>query len=226
MENIMESINSLQLDDENQSQQQLLQLQDKSTTLSQYMVKVIRYIELGVPNLYCSHYFDDEDFIYTEFILPENITNYIANFGTFSEYVLHYIVHHKCIIDFSKKDDVIYGKTIYIYQFIENGYFDIARTDYINGEIFNWVTNLILCIKTYIDVNPKHSRYDDLSVYNRELLYGMNVIVCHVKMIIKHHQTSSLTIDKMDSLCRSKFLRILKNLCQILIYFKFTFGGD
>jgi hypothetical protein len=189
------------------------------------MQRVERTIKLGVPNLYCCSFFDDEDFIYARLSLPDTITNRFTQYTSFQEYVFDYIVKANRSLDFTQKNDAIYEKTIYIYQYI-----DALPTkaqsihEYIPPDLFQWTSNLIMCIRTHLDINPLNAKYSNLHKHHCELLYGLNVAIEHLKMIIKHHDTLNLPANKMKTEYIAKFMRVLANLCLIIIYMRFTFS--
>ena len=211
-------------------------------TMDECEKHIEKCIYLGVPNIYCEQHFDDEDFIYNKLVLPEAITSYFTNPNStfnegasplitqsFPEYVFNYIVKHKICIDFSTIDDNIYQKTIYIYQYVLE-FYSICNTigdkrNYIQDDLFKWVSNLISCVKFAININPMSPENAKMNSWCKELLYGIIVTGCHLKTIIKHHNTHNLKATEMTTEYMNKFFHILSNLCVILIYFKFIYGG-
>jgi len=221
-----------------------------SQSIDEYTERIEKCIHLGVPNMYCSQHFDDEDFIYNKLLLPDVITSYYTSFGcTFPEYVFDYIVKNKICIDFSKVDHNVYQKTLYIYQYVlqfQSEYISKAdKHNFIQYDLFNWVSNLISCIKSFININPTSIAYIDMSSWYKELLYGIIVTSTHLKMLIKckdrgiyysniaeqrvDHQVDHQAYQQTEQYAQfkyiNKFYRVLNNLCVILIYFKVTYGG-
>ena len=213
-----------------------------SQSIDEYTKRIEKCIHLGVPNMYCSQHFDDEDFIYNKLVLPDAITSYYTSFDcTFPEYVFDYIVKNKICIDFSKVDHNVYQKTLYIYQYVlqfQSEYISKAdKHNYIQHDLFNWVSNLISCIKSYININPMSIAYIDMSSWYKELLYGIIVTSTHLKMLIKCQLRGIYHSNIVDQQANqqgeqytqfehiNKFYRVLNNLCVILIYFKVTYGG-
>ncbi len=207
-----------------------------------YTTQIDKYICLGVPNLYCQKHFDDEDFIHCYLILPDEMMQYITNQNTQSifSYSVDYIIKNKINVDFktisnsenmSKNADEVFAKTIYIYYYINNFHGlpntipNSQKLASLPSEFLDWVLNLINMIKKFININPLSEEYENMDQYLKELIYGINVIICHVKMVINHHNVLNLPIYAMADKYISKFFRNVNNLCVILIYFKLTIRG-
>lgn len=219
-----------------------LTLSEGVSIIDTYTTQIDKYICLGVPNLYCHKYFDDEDFIHCYLILPEEMMQYITNQNTQSifSYSVDYIIKKKINVDFktisnsenmSKNADEVFAKAAYIYHYVNN-FHGIPNTiptsqklASLPSEFLDWVLNLISMIKKFININPISGEYENMDQYLKELIYGINVLICHVKMVINHHNVLNLPIYAMAEKYVSKFFRNVNNLCVILIYLKLTIGG-
>jgi hypothetical protein len=224
----------------------------------EYSPQIDKLLNMGVPNLYCQEYFDDEDFIYSHLILPSQIQNYITQNATISiyDYVINYILKTKIQINFKTvvaQIDVnpydpfnpnnlnnlntytnaneLYAKVVYVYQYVYNFYTlptTMSLVEKINRmppDLLQWITNIIESLRLYININPTNQMYESLNQYSRELLYGLNLLICHIKIIINHHKVLNLPIYAMNEKHINKFFRTVNNLCSIIIYFKFAIGG-
>ena len=54
--------------------------------------------------------------------------------------------------------------------------------------------------------------------YNKELVYGLNIILCNLKIIINHCIINSLELSDLDSIYLEKFFRCLNNLCVVVMF--------
>lgn len=219
----------------------------KYKNIEEFKTRIENDLIYGVPNLYCTDYFDDEDFIYNFLCLPDNIINILTKNNTMSifEYVFDYIIKNKVIIDFKHLDTQInasdndhkirafelYTKTIYIYQYIYSFYnlpLTMSSREKISTmpiDLFQWISNLIEMIKININIDPLSKVYQDEPQYLRELVFGMNVLISHIKMILNHHRVLDLNIYNIEEKYIEKFFRTTNNLCTILIYLRITLNS-
>jgi hypothetical protein len=207
-----------------------------------YTTQIDKYICLGVPNLYSHKHFDDEDFVYCYLILPNEMLNYITNQNTQSifSYTVDYIIKNKINVNFKtisnsenmvKNADEIFAKAVYVYHYVNhfhglpNTISNSEKLASMPSDFLEWVLNLTNMIKKFININPLSEEYENMDQYLKELIYGINVIICHVKMVINHHNVLNLPIYAMADKYISKFFRNVNNLCVILIYLKLTIRG-
>lgn len=221
----------------------------KNKNIEEFRTRIENVSPYGVPNLYCTDYFDDEDFIYHFLCLPNNIINILTKNNTISiyEYVFDYILKNKIIIDFKHLDFEIniteqqtktrafelYTKTLYIYQYIYSFYnlpITMSSSEKINtmpNDLLIWINNIIEMIKININIDPFNEVYQNEPKYLRELVFGINILLSHIKIILNHHKVLDLTIYNMEEKYIEKFFRIINNLCTILIYLRITLNsGD
>ena len=182
-------------------------------------------LELGVPNVYCCKYFDDEDFIYARM----KITNVEINFDL---NVINYITANSIILDFSENTldtRKIYAKILYVYQFV-NTYFTsltnmrpLDRIKHIPKDLLIWVDNLVNTIRYILDKDlfnyqPKKTNIEE--EYFKELIYGLNLTVCHLKMLTNHYRIRNIPIYNMEEKHIKKLFRVLNNMCVITIFLR------
>ena len=161
-------------------------------------------------------------------------------------YVINFIEKNKINLNFYEIEvdsNNIYAKIIYIYQYINYYYNDLKylspleRINHIPNDMLIWVDNITTILRNTIDnsgisidLNESNSTINSLDIfresrnikedYVKSLIYGLNLIVCHLKMILNHHKTYQIPLYRMDEAHINKFFNILNNLCIIMIYIK------
>jgi len=200
-----------------------------------------RYLELGVPNLYCKNYFDDEDFIYARLKISYPIENEI-NLD-----VINYISINNIIIDFSENTldtRKIYAKTLYLYQYVNSFYSSlrtmryIQRIEHMPQDLLIWIENIVSTMRYILDnnlfnyktssngadCNGEDSNGEDSNGedYCNELIYGLNLTICHLKMLLNHYRVLGIPIYNMEEKHIKKMFRVLNNMCIIIIYLRNT----
>jgi len=189
---------------------------------------------LGVPNIYCDgEHFDDEDFIYNHFNLSEHLSYLFQNDNTVPEL-------DSSVINFTELEispQNVYYKIIYIYQFIH--YFHTTlntipfkkRIKHLPQEFLIWTDNIVSIIRNTINMpnmyttlcvyqNEYHTILKNMDQYFKDMVYGLNLCVCHLKMILNHNKIRQIHFWDMEEKYIEKFFRILNNLCIIVIYMK------
>jgi len=202
-----------------------------------------RYLELGIPNIYCSKYFDDEDFIYTRLKIKQSDSeqgNELGNESGDSEIdynVINYITTHHISINFSENTldtHNIYAKVLYLYQFVNSYYYSslrnmrpIERIKYMPGDLLIWIDNIVGTMRYILDNDlfnvPTEPEKHDTKIgkeYFNELIYGLNLTVCHLKMLLNHYRISGIPIYNMEEKHIKKMFQVLNNMCVIIIYLK------
>ena len=213
--------------------------------LSKY--NILRVI--GVPNVYCDgDNFDDEDFVYYLFKLPEHLSHLVRNDNTVEDI-------DNTLINFTDTmvtPEIIYHKVVYIYQFVHYYYTTLStlpfkkRVNHLPYDYLSWVYNIIDIIRKTINIENMYSTlciycisntetydgcdgcdgYDVLENkehYFKDLVYGLNLCVCHLKMILNYNQSKNIYFWDMEEKYIEKLFRILNNLCIIVIYMKHGF---
>ena len=189
---------------------------------------------IGVPNIYCDgENFDDEDFIYNLFKLSEHLSYLVQNDNTVPELDIS-------IINFAEttlSPENVYYKILYIYQFVHYFHTSLSvitlkqRIKHLPVEFLLWVDNIVSIIRNTINIkdmnttlcvyqNTNHVNLKNIGQYFKDMVYGMNLCICHLKMILNHHRIRNISFWDMEEKYIEKFFRILNNLCIIVIYMK------
>ena len=193
------------------------------------------YVCFGIPNKYCKIHFDDEDFICIRYDISNAIKKYIKDNNYCDDYTISIETENgTCdgiIVDYSSNDDnpdIIYAKILYIYQYINNYYDDlkhlkpIERIKYLPENLINCVENIINSLKKIInnDTLQCMSFVSIEDIYFKELVYGLNVIICQLKLMLNHFK--KCTLWHMEETHIKQFFKIVNNICVIIIFMKFT----
>ena len=174
----------------------------------------------------------------TELCLPDNIIYTIHQCQPINEYVIKYILNNNIIVDYNEiiySDKIIYAKTLYIYQYIYYYYTSLnkhsiqQRITYLPNNILLWINNLITIIKNSLKLKSieYETKYKSEYIiikedYFKELLYGLKLCVCYIKMIINYCNTYQMNIWELEDKYINKFFRLLNNLCIIIIFMNNT----
>jgi len=189
------------------------------------------YVCFGIPNKYCTYYFDDEDFIFNRYDTPNYIKKYIKINNSIDEYTSNYCIGNGIIVDYncnSDNPDVIYAKILYIYQYVNSYYKElrhlkpIERIQYIPDNFIYWVDNIVSILKKIInDESLKSVVFSTIEdMYFRELFYGLNIINCQLTLLLNHYRT--FTLVNMPETHIKTFLKIVNNMCVIIIFMKLS----
>lgn len=196
-----------------------------------------RYLEMGVPNVYCKKHFDDEDFIYAKLKFncssnSENVMNEMVSAVSTDDIpdnYLEYITKNSIFIDFTIINvdiEHLYGKVLYIYQFIKTYYQSLShlrpveRVYHLQRDILIWIDNIVDAFRYILDKDLFNFRNDGelTEEHFNELIYGLNLIICHIKMITNHYRINHLTLHQMEEKHIKKLFRITNNMCIVFIF--------
>lgn len=208
--------------------------------------KYYNKIRLEPPNVYCNVNFDDEDFIYRKIGLPSHIEQYIID--NENELLLNYYTILDSDITYDNAASVVYSRIIYLFKFINYYYSDKLKKQsekqkimQLPQEIFIWIDNLVCILRKLLnsdiycsedtndtnasnasnDINVNNSENTNKHIYFKELTYGLNIIICHIKMILNHNTAMKIPFWLMEDKCIHKFFRIMNNMCSIIIFMKY-----
>ena len=192
---------------------------------------------IGVPNIYCDgEDFDDEDFIYNRFKLSEHLSYLVQNDNTVQDIDTSIINFADNIIS----PENVYNKILYIYQFVHYFHTTLSTIPYkkrimhLPQEFLLWTNNIVSIIRNTINItdmntslcvfkNTNHVELKNIGQYFKDLVYGMSLCICHLKMILNHHNVRKIPFWDMEIKYMEKFFRVLNNLCIIVIYMKHGF---
>jgi hypothetical protein len=189
-----------------------------------------RYIILEVPNIYCSIYFDDEDFVYAKLRFADNIME------TCNVDFLAYIMQHNLVInptDLSLNPNLIFAKILYLYQNSQAYYNSLRhlrpleRAARLPSDLLNWISNITNILRQLLDSKLfayKANQFMSNDLF-KELLYGLDLINCHIKLLCNHYNARGLNL-KFTNISEShlkKLMRLVNNMCIIIIFFQHVF---
>ena len=211
--------------------------------------KEIRHYILEVPNVYCGRYYDDEDFIYTKLTLSrpsssdgmdgDDEMDEIDSIEDSDLDYLEYMMQHNIIISNVEIDlnpSAIMAKILYIYQYVTSYYTSLRhlrpvdRTRHMPSDLLMWISNMVDTTRILLDrdlFNYTANENIPLEMF-REMVYGIGLITCHIRLICNHYPMVGVDmqsngnwnwIDKMDENHLKKLMRLVNNLCVIMIYF-------
>jgi hypothetical protein len=187
------------------------------------------YVCFGIPNIYCSVHFDDEDFIFNRYLIPNDIKKKIKINESINYYLENYCIGNNMIIDYECKSDdpdITYGKILYIYKFIEYYYKDlkhlkpIERIKHLPDTLLYWVENIVNIFKKIINNKTlKETTFETISnIYFKELIYGLNIIINELSLMLNHYKI--ITLWDMEERHIKLFFKIVNNMCVIIIFIK------
>jgi len=183
-------------------------------------------LELGVPNVYCSKYYDDEDFIYARMKFSDDLKIEL------DLNVINYLSTHNIMIDFSEQTldgHKIYAKILYIYQFVNTYYTSLTnqrppeRIKYMPRDLLSWVNNMVTTLRYILDkdlFNFQPSKTEIEEDYYNELVYGLNLTICHLKMLLNHYHVLNIPIYNIEDKHIKKLFKVLNNMCVIMIFMR------
>jgi hypothetical protein len=191
-------------------------------------------LPLEVVNYYCRTHFDDEDFVYVQFELPQAIQNIIAGSGCVD------------IIAYMRQNlaTMINGNLVYAPHVLDtlshiiNLYDKVL--DYnmtIDGEMEPdadlWPKTYLLDVYTVCNTISRNYNldmtaplYKDTQPYYREIYYGLSLIISQLNMICDYYYNKCDISNLVDFLKhhRERFMRLVNNLCIIMIHNNFMWS--
>ncbi len=187
-------------------------------------------IPLEIANYFCKNYFDDEDFVYIKLELPQKILDDVKHSG--SADLVDYISKIKLP---GKNDDVLH-KIACVYQYII-GYYDameyaerLPDNQYFPSD-FVAIVNELAYIISDCDMDITTAEYGYLNRYNKELFYGLGLIVMQIKMITEYYSKKTpmqcvmqTTINLMSEQHKVRYLRLVNNFSVIMLYTNYYFN--
>jgi hypothetical protein len=195
-----------------------------------------RHCILEVPNTYCGRYYDDEDFIYTKMRLsntPENMESMDGIDGASGIDYLAYMMEHNLIISNAELDlnpQSVMAKVLYIYQHTKSYYTSLGhlrprdRLNAIPSDLLVWISNTTDTIRILLDKDlfnySSNGRNENIPLEMfQEMVYGLGLITCHIRLICNHYKSKGLGFQDLEEKHLKKIMRLVNNLCVIMIYF-------
>jgi hypothetical protein len=188
-----------------------------------------KWVILGVPNLYCSKYFDDEDFIYARMKFSDSLDDEMD-----LNPVSYIQIHNLSItpLDLSLHPNTIFAKILYIFQHVQSYYTSLRylrpleRVARLPIDFLEWINNTTTIIRYILDNNLFNYTSNQLitkRMFN-ELVYGLNLVICHARLLCNHYYLNNQQgLKDMEEKHLKKIMRMANNMCVIMIYFKLAF---
>lgn len=187
------------------------------------------YVCFGIPNKYCTIHFDDEDFIFIRYDILNDMKKYIKINSGFDEYIGNYCLGNGIIVDYTSNNDnpdIIYAKILYIYQYINMYYKDLRnlqpseRITHLPENLLVWIENIVDILRKVInDDSLKYESFVEIEdMYFKELVYGLNIINCQLRLMLNHYKRC--TLWQMEDKHIKQFFKIVNNMCVIIIFMK------
>ena len=199
-----------------------------------------KIVPLEVANYYCREYFDDEDFVYMRFELPNDLLEEIMESGnkTVTEYFDSYLNNVEIA-----EDDItglnyfmMYNNCVKVYDTILEHYMP-EWYDY-DGPIdedkqyvkfdTQWTYNcrvMLDLINDVLTLGMTDESMEYLCNYNKEVYTGLFIIMTRLKELFLHFNDKSAVNDFIDynKDYRNITIRLVNNICVILLYLKFYY---
>ena len=186
----------------------------------------------GIPTIYCKDLlgdFDDEDFIFNRYDLPNYIKKYIKQNHSIAEYVNNFCIGNGIIINYSEtytSPELLYAKLLYIYHYVYSYYKDlnhlkpVERLVHLPDNLLYFVENVLTILKTMINEDELNSKelvaLDNL--YFKELIYGLHIIIKELSKLLHHYKFCKLW--NLQDTHVKLFFKMVNNLCVIIIYMR------
>ena len=209
-----------------------IEIEVEDSEINHDMYDTSPYICFGIPNIYCNDLngdFDDEDFIFNRYDLPNSIKKYIKKNNSIAEYVTNFCLGNGILINYNEffnSPEIIYVKILYIYQYIDNYYRNLKhlkpteRLSYLPDNLLYFIENIIIILKTIINENELKSQtllsIDNL--YFKELVYGLHIIITELSLLLNHYKFCKLW--QLQDTHVKLFFKMVNNMCVIIIYMK------
>lgn len=202
------------------------QLADFDLPIEQFPV-----LPLEVVNYYCRTHFDDEDFVYVQFELPQAIQNIIATSGC-----PDIIVYLRQILATMVNGDLVYEPhVIESYNQIINLYdkvldYNMTIEAEMEPDAALWpdtylvdVSKVCSTIGTGYNLDMDAPLYKNTLPYYREIYYGLGLIIRQLCMICDYYYNKQGITNPIDfsKHHRERFMRLVNNLCIIMIHNNF-----
>jgi hypothetical protein len=188
-----------------------------------------KWIILGVPNVFCNKYFDDEDFVYARLKFSESLEDELDLNPE------HYLIIHNLTInslDLSLNPNTIFAKILYLFQHSQIYYTSLRhlrpldRAASLPSEFLAMVNNTVTIIRYLLDNNLFNYIPNELIPEEmfQEFSYGLNLVICHTRLICNYYYLNNQQeLKDMDEKHLKKIMRMVNNMCVIMIYFKLAF---
>lgn len=168
---------------------------------------------------------DDEDYIYFKLEIPDIIMNDISHNNSCD--LIDYFTNVLSRQEENITNSDTYYNIVTVYQNILSYY---QQPDYLSefdkikafpGNYFDTILNIILNIKMGINFDTTSEEYKSMDITSKSITYGLQLILAHINIIIKYYSRCGLTIYELTEQHIKRFVRLVNNLCVIMIFMKF-----
>ena len=198
-----------------------------------------KLVPLEVANYYCKEYFDDEDFIFMTLEIPYDLMDEIMESGnnTITEYFESFMNNVEISDDDIKEQMYyqIYNNCVTVYDKIleyimPSWYGNDIPNDPSDYSIFNneW-TNVCRCflsqVKEVLESGMNDESIEYLCTYNKEVYAGLFIILSRLENLFSYYHDKCSLNEFVDELkdYRSISVRLINNICVILLYLRFYY---
>lgn len=204
-------------------------------------------IPIEVMQYYATEYFDDEDFIYQEFTLPECIIDAVQDYqrdingGEYSMEPYHtqvaqylikcYMEHevtneHSPIFPILRRIIILFESMIHYYTMVEESgpdYIDANNIyDFVEPGFETMLYTTAEAIENLIQLNPESDEYQTIHQYSKETVYGLGLIIRQIKRILEVYSQTLGIHTIADGIHKQHIVRLFRltnNMCVIMIFF-------
>tara|TARA_Y100000816_G_scaffold110648_1_gene77369 strand:- start:44 stop:1285 length:1242 start_codon:yes stop_codon:yes gene_type:complete len=185
---------------------------------------------LEIRNRQDTKHFDDEDFIYNRFELPQFILEEVAHSGL--DFVDYF---HNMLNEFEQNNEFdnfeVYYHVCIIYQYI-NIYYSLSseQREEINPQFFPY--DFLSIVKTIchdvvcdccLDYND--SSYTYFHDYTKEVMHGLRLIITQLSTIMRVLECHNYTdLNEYPSKYFTRVIKLINNLCIVMIFIKFYYN--
>ena len=242
LDNLMDDIDNLNLDIDNQEDYEEEEYYDEDEEHNNNPL-YNKLIPFEVANYYCKEYFDDEDFINIKFELPQDLLEEIMESGnkTISEYFNNFINN----IEIAEDDEVemlyfnLYNNCVSVYDTILEHYMpewydydgpqDNDEYDKFDDKWTFNCRNMLDQINNALTLGMTDESLEYLCNYNKEVYAGLFIILSRLKELFLAFSDTSAVSEFLDYNrdynrdYRHITIRLVNNICVILLYLKFYY---
>jgi hypothetical protein len=179
-------------------------------------------LPLEIVNFYCRTWFDDEDFIYVKFELPQAIQSCLAHER--SDIITWLKKDADKLQDVSATVSIVYNHIIWLFDKVLDYYMAIDADCFPDEETWLYelvcrANDIIFYLKRDYNMNILSSMYTGVHPYYREVYYGLGIIITQLEMIGEYYKGRILEMKERH---RARYMRLINNLCIIFIHNRFA----
>jgi hypothetical protein len=183
--------------------------------------RLYNLLPLEVANYFCKTYFDDEDFIYVRLELPDRILSQSSHHGR--EDLIEFLANAERPLG----NGEIFNKLATLYQYVIGHYnmqdIEVTAPDsYWPVDFLQQVVLVCMTITGNYDMDITTPDYDYLNTYNREVFYGLGLIIQQIRLISMYYGVDA-NLSQFSDRHAVRFIRLVNNLCVIMLYVNYYF---